>query len=96
MHYEITPGIVVKTENAAKPESQASAFLKLLLADLPHVTASVDFGCGKLRYCDPILDKTDILASVDSEIQLSRMQILKGTTSTHPRNCQPLEPYPSL
>jgi hypothetical protein len=82
MHYEITPGIVVKTENAAKPESQASAFLKLLLADLPHVTASVDFGCGKLRYCDPILDKTDILAIVDSEIQLSRMQILKGTTST--------------
>src|ERR1700730_9054499 len=82
MHYEIRPGIVVKTENAAKPESQSSAFLKSLLADLPHVAASVDFGCGKLRYCDAVLDKTDIWAIVDSEIQLSRIQILKGKRST--------------
>jgi len=28
MHYEIRPGIVVKTENAAKPESQSSALLR--------------------------------------------------------------------
>jgi hypothetical protein len=82
MHYEIEPGIVIKTENAAKPESQSSTFLKLLLADLPHVSSSVDFGCGKLRYCDAILEKTDSLAVVDSEIQLSREQILNGTKST--------------
>jgi hypothetical protein len=68
MHYEIRPGIVVKTENAAKPETQSSAFLKSLLADLPPVSASVDFGCGKLRYCDAILERTDSLAIVDSEI----------------------------
>jgi hypothetical protein len=72
MHYEIRPGIVDKTENAAKPESQGSKFLNSLLADLPHVYASVDFGCGKLRYCSVILKSTDILAIVDSEIQLSR------------------------
>ena len=82
MRYEIGPGIVVKTENAAKPESQGSTFLKSLLAHLPHVYASVDFGCGKLRYCDAILEKTDIMAIVNSETQLSRMQILKGVKST--------------
>jgi SAM-dependent methyltransferase len=83
MHYEIRPGIVVKAENAAKPESQGSTFLKSLLADLPHVYASVDFGCGKLRYCNVILERTDTLAIVDSEIQLSRIQIIiKGVRST--------------
>ena len=82
MHYEIQPGIVIKTENAAKPESQSSTFLKLLPADLPRVFSSVDFGCGGLRYCDAILERTDSLAIVDSEIQLSRNQILKGTKST--------------
>jgi hypothetical protein len=82
MHYQIKPGIVVKTENAAKPESQSSAFLKLLLADLPHVSSSVDFGCGKLRYCNTILERTDSLTVVDSEIQLSRTQILRGRKST--------------
>jgi hypothetical protein len=81
MHYEIEPGIVVKTENAAKPESQSSTFLKLLLADLPHVFSSVDFGCGKLRYCDTPLERTDSLAVVDSETQLSRKQILNGIKS---------------
>jgi len=82
MHYEIRRGIVVKTENAAKPETQRSAFLKSLLADLPPVSASVDYGCGKLRYCEAILERTDTLAIVDSEIQLSRMQTLKGMKST--------------
>lgn len=82
MHYEVTRGIVVKTENAAKPEAQSSAFLKLMLGELPYVSKSLDFGCGKLRYCDAILERTDSLAIVDSEIQLSRMQTLKGTKST--------------
>jgi len=81
MHYKIKPGIIVKTENAAKPTSQASAFLKLVLADLPHVSATVDYGCGKLRYCDAILARTDTLTIVDSEIQLSRTQIINGVKS---------------
>lgn len=82
MHYKIGSGIVVKTENAAKPESQSSAYLKSLLAELPHVSASFDYGCGKLRYCDAILERTDTLAIVDSEIQLSRLQTLKGVKSS--------------
>jgi len=33
-------------------------------------------GCGKLRYSETILKRTDTLALVDSEVQLSRRQVL--------------------
>jgi hypothetical protein len=82
MHYKIATNVVIKTENAAKPESQRSSYLTSLLSDLPQVSASFDYGCGKLRYCDVILDTTDCLAIVDSEIQLSRVQVLKGIESS--------------
>jgi len=74
MRYEIVSGVVIKTENAAKPASQSSGFLKSLLGTLPRVSTSIDYGCGKLRYLDAILEKTDFLTLVDSEIQLSRIQ----------------------
>ena len=96
MRYEIEPGIVVKTENAAKPESQGSTFLRSLLADLPHVYASVDFGCGKLRYCDAILEKTDILAIVDSETPTVPQANTEGCKIDHSRDCWPLEPHTDL
>jgi len=82
MRYGISPGIIVKTENAAKPGGQSSAFLKSLLATLPHVSETLDYGCGKLRYCDMILERTDYLTIIDSEIQLSRIQTLRGEKST--------------
>ena len=82
MHYKVAPGIIIKTENAAKPERQASSYLKALISNLPHVPASLDFGCGKLRYCNSILETTDTLAIVDSEIQLSRRQILRGSETS--------------
>jgi hypothetical protein len=78
MHYKVASGILIKTENAAKPESQASSFLRLLLEDLPLVQSSFDCGCGKLRYMKKILDRTDELTVVDSEIQLSRTQMICG------------------
>jgi hypothetical protein len=78
MHYRIGRGIVVKTENAAKPARQSSAHLRSMLAELPHVESSFDYGCGKLRYWKPLLETTDTLALVDSEIQLSRTQTLGG------------------
>jgi hypothetical protein len=77
MHYKIAPGVVIKTENAAKPESQGSSYLRKLLSRLTQVNASFDYGCGKLRYCDALLDSTDTLALVDSEVQLSRLQVLR-------------------
>ncbi|MEX2167300.1 MAG: hypothetical protein WD852_09825 [Methyloceanibacter sp.] len=78
MHYKISREIVIKTENAAKPESQSSSYLKALILSLPTVDSSFDCGCGKLRYRDVILETTNTLAIVDSEIQLSRQQSLKG------------------
>lgn len=77
MHYKIAPGVTIKTENAAKPESQGSYYLRKILCRLPPVHASFDYGCGKLRYCDALLETTDTLAIVDSEIQLSRVQTLR-------------------
>jgi hypothetical protein len=77
MRYKLRNGVEIKTENAAKPASQPSQFLLRLIEELPHVTSTFDYGCGKLRYQVAITDKTDTLALVDSEIQLSRVQVLR-------------------
>src|SRR5262249_55665258 len=76
MRYKLESGIEIRTENAAKPESQASKFLLDLITRLPNVASTFDYGCGKLRYQRAIADTTDTLAVVDSEIQLSRLQVL--------------------
>jgi hypothetical protein len=78
MRYKLASGIQIRTENAAKPESQPSKFLLDLIAGLPHVASTFDYGCGKLRYQRAIADTTDVLAIVDSETQLSRLQVLRG------------------
>jgi 2-polyprenyl-3-methyl-5-hydroxy-6-metoxy-1,4-benzoquinol methylase len=49
------------------------------------VETSFDYGCGKLRYCKALLKRTDTLAIVDSEIQLSRSQTL-GESQTSIRD----------
>jgi SAM-dependent methyltransferase len=82
MHYKLAPGIIVKSENAAKPDTQASAFVKTLLADLSPVSSTFDYGCGKLRYKSAILKSTETLTLVDSKIQLSRKQKLLGKDNT--------------
>jgi hypothetical protein len=78
MRYKVARNIEIRTENAAKPEAQASKFLLDLLKDLSHVGSAFDYGCGKLRYETAIGETTDLLAIVDSEIQLSRTQMLRG------------------
>jgi SAM-dependent methyltransferase len=78
MRYRLASGIEIRTENAAKPESQPSKFLLELIVSLPHVASSFDYGCGKLRYQRAIADTTEVLAVVDSEVQLSRLQLLRG------------------
>lgn len=78
MHYKIGNGIVIKTENAAKPHKQVSAFLVGRLRALASVESSFDYGCGKLRYRDAILARSNSLTVVDSEIQIDRDQILYG------------------
>ncbi len=76
MRYSIAPDIKIRTENAAKPEAQASKFLLRRLSALDRVTSTFDYGCGKLRYQTAIACTTEMLTVIDSEIQLSRTQIL--------------------
>jgi SAM-dependent methyltransferase len=78
MRYKVRPGIEIRTENAAKPASQASNFLLEILASLPQVVRTFDYGCGKLRYAAAMANTTETLALVDSEIQISRTQVLLG------------------
>ncbi len=78
MRYKLSSGIEIRTENAAKPASQTSKHVLALLQELPHVAATFDYGCGKLRYEIAIEPTTDTLAIVDSEVQLSRTQRLLG------------------
>jgi hypothetical protein len=68
MHYKLHSGIEIKTENAAKPESQTSKYLLGLISKLSHAASTFDYGCGKLRYQKAISDTTEVLAIVDSEI----------------------------
>jgi hypothetical protein len=82
MRYSLPNGIVIKTENAAKPGVQASKVLSDYIRGLAPVGSSFDYGCGKLRYADPILRTTDFLAAVDSEIQISRTQIINGKVTS--------------
>lgn len=82
MRYCMRDGIVVRSENAAKPVFQASNYLKNIILKLPIVDNCFDYGCGKLRYVNDILHTADSVSVVDSEIQLSRKQIiLKNNTS---------------
>jgi hypothetical protein len=85
MRYKISSGVEIRTENAAKPASQPSQFLVDLISGLPHVSMTFDYGCGKLRYVKAISSKTDTLTLIDSEIQLSRLQML-GNKETSIRN----------
>lgn len=78
MRYRLASGIEIRTENAAKPDSQSSKFLSNLISNLPPTASTFDYGCGKLRYQKVIAGTTDILAVVDSEVQLSRLQTLRG------------------
>jgi hypothetical protein len=78
VHYKLGADVTIKTENAAKPHKQTSAFLKSLILNLEPVSSSFDYGCGKLRYKDVMLRVTDRLALVDSEVQIAREQMIWG------------------
>ena len=82
MRYSLGRGIVIKTENAAKPDTQASGALLEYLAALKSVGTSFDYGCGKLRYVEAILRTTDTLTVVDSDAQLGRSQVIFGRETT--------------
>jgi SAM-dependent methyltransferase len=71
-------GCTPRSENAAKPYSQASRYLTSFIAALPPVASAFDYGCGKLRYLNVMLETSQTLTVVDSEVQLAREQTLLG------------------
>jgi hypothetical protein len=82
VHYRISSEILIKTENAAKPEKQSSSYLNSVISNLDPVSSSFDYGCGKLRYKQVLLRTTDTLALVDSSVQLERKQMICGEYTT--------------
>jgi len=77
VHYEAA-GFEIRTENAAKPVSQPSTYLRDWLLSHLAVSEALDYGCGKLRYTGYLAKVAGFVAVVDSEIQLSRVQTIAG------------------
>ncbi|EKG0013040.1 TPA: methyltransferase domain-containing protein [Vibrio cholerae] len=77
MHY-ILNGIKIKSENAAKPETQVSKAVVNYLLDKKGTGRILDFGCGKLRYSETLNKIGTSVTYVDSRVQLTRLQTIKG------------------
>lgn len=81
MQYKLS-NVLIKTENAAKPHSQQSQHVyKYLLSKTPNQKI-LDFGCGKLRYSDILTKSSKSVTFADSEIQLSRIQVVRGVKTS--------------
>lgn len=77
MRYEIN-GNEIRSENAAKPSSQKSSAVDEYLGSLRDGSSVLDFGCGKLRYSDTLVNVASTVTFVDSAVQLSRTQVIRG------------------
>jgi 2-polyprenyl-3-methyl-5-hydroxy-6-metoxy-1,4-benzoquinol methylase len=78
VHYRVA-GYLIRSENTAKPLSQASEFLTNWILSQGRVKDAVDFGCGRLRYSGCLAQRCDHLTLVDSQHQIERVQQLNGT-----------------
>lgn len=81
MQYTVK-GLLVKSENAAKPRAQKSHYLESLIRSVRQCHSGLDYGCGKLRYFPALREVCRKLVLVDSAIQLGRMQTLGGRRTT--------------
>ena len=72
-------GKVIRSENAAKSYKQKSKHVVNYLMSRTQSENVMDFGCGKLRYSSEIISIGKSVTFVDSELQLSRKQIVRGT-----------------
>ena len=81
MRYRVK-GAEIRSENAAKPHTQQSRSVATYLRGLPQIASVLDFGCGKLRYANLIAKLGERMTFVDSEIQLSRLQRIRGHVTT--------------
>ncbi|MDR2290257.1 MAG: class I SAM-dependent methyltransferase [Serratia marcescens] len=83
MNYEIH-GITIRSENAAKPHTMPSGYLCDYIKDSVKNGSALDFGCGKLRYSEQLIDKFETVTFLDSRKQLERVQIIRGVQTTIP------------
>jgi hypothetical protein len=73
MRYKIK-GTEIRSENAAKPASDAAASLIRWLCNRDRTPSALDYGCGKLRYTVHLAQRSKHIGIVDSELQLRRTQ----------------------
>lgn len=81
MRYVVN-GTEIKSENTAKSSSQKSSAVDFYLQSLEGKPSILDFGCGKLRYSDTLVDVASTVTFVDSNIQLDREQVIRGEKAT--------------
>jgi SAM-dependent methyltransferase len=76
MHYSIKKEneIVIKSEYAAKSIRQQSGWVIDWIKNLPVNSIVLDYGCGKLRYTIPLIQRVNEVIAVDSKEQLNRIQ----------------------
>jgi hypothetical protein len=68
----------IRSENTAKPVSQAAAPLVDWLRSRGSLRRALDYGCGKLRYACTLAENSKFLTLVDSAYQLNRTQVIDG------------------
>lgn len=73
-------GKLIRSENAAKSYKQKSKHVSKYLMSRTPSDNVLDFGCGKLRYSSEISSIGKSVTFIDSELQLSRTQIIRGTS----------------
>ena len=77
MRYRIK-GTDIRSENAAKPATDAAAYLVDWLHKRDRTRFALDYGCGKLRYTQHLAHRSKHIGIVDSEVQLTRTQRIGG------------------
>lgn len=81
MHYEVD-GQIIKSENTAKPYTLPSGSVLEYLSSQKRMKAILDLGCGKLRYSHILANRCERATFVDSRVQLSRPQVVRGERTT--------------
>jgi 2-polyprenyl-3-methyl-5-hydroxy-6-metoxy-1,4-benzoquinol methylase len=74
--------MTVRSENAAKPPSQASTYLMTWLRTNAAGCRCLDFGCGRLRYTHFLAECSRTLGVVDSVQQLDRTTTIDDFPTT--------------
>lgn len=75
-------GKKIKSQNAAKSYKQKSRFVEEYLKLQPEYKNTLDFGCGKLRYSENLIEISRNITFLDSFEQINRPQKIYDTSTT--------------